>query len=253
MRKRAMNTEKARHVRQQGHDDALEFAHLIGLKQDYQNDARAKKDVVDFNGDTHSLKSGEKRWQIFLYGKGRLETDYAFQAMNGIGQLLLQALCIYPDTYEEYQNNKLHYKQELQVLMRALKNKFQEKHRVQAFLNKAMFNGGEVNYLTIKHDKIYHVFDYRDVVDCMSENFTIINSLARNPSQISEQKVIFKYKGFNAGELEIRNSGSNHYREVLFVMNKLRIVRLLFDHILKTSEFNEQVHVYGHASRKFKK
>jgi hypothetical protein len=37
------------------------------LSNDYQNDVQAKKDVIDFNGDSHSVKSGKKRWQIFLY------------------------------------------------------------------------------------------------------------------------------------------------------------------------------------------
>ena len=44
-KKRGLDSEGARRVRQQGHDDALEFALSIGLDADYQNDAKAKKQL----------------------------------------------------------------------------------------------------------------------------------------------------------------------------------------------------------------
>ena len=47
MKKKEMSSEKARYVRKKGHEDALEFAKLIGLKQGYQNDPKSKKDVID--------------------------------------------------------------------------------------------------------------------------------------------------------------------------------------------------------------
>jgi hypothetical protein len=62
-RKRGLNTENARIIRQKGYDDALEFAVAIGLDNDYKNDIKAKKDVIDPSGDAHSVKSGEKKWQ----------------------------------------------------------------------------------------------------------------------------------------------------------------------------------------------
>ena len=55
-KKRAMSSEKARNVRAKGHKDAKSFAKLIGLNDDYQNDHQAKKDVIDQNGDAHSVK-----------------------------------------------------------------------------------------------------------------------------------------------------------------------------------------------------
>lgn len=72
---RASSSDEARRYRQQGHDDALLFALAIGLDRDYKNDLKAKKDVIDPSGDSHSVKSGEKKWQIFLYGLNRFETD----------------------------------------------------------------------------------------------------------------------------------------------------------------------------------
>ena len=86
-RKRGLNSEDARAVRQRGHDDALEFALAIGLTRDYQNNPQAKKDVIDLSGDAHSVKSGAKKWQIFLYGLGRFGSDDAFSVMNGLGEL----------------------------------------------------------------------------------------------------------------------------------------------------------------------
>src|SRR3990167_1963306 len=91
-KKRGLSSENARWVRQSGHNDALEFAITIGLPRDYSNDSKAKKDVIDPSGDAHSVKSGHKKWQIFLYGLGRFESDDAFRVMNGIGDLLIQCI-----------------------------------------------------------------------------------------------------------------------------------------------------------------
>jgi hypothetical protein len=95
-KKRAMTKEKASMVKKQGHLDAKEFATLIGLADDYQNDPRAKKDVIDFNGDAHSIKSGKGFWQIFLYSESRFEHDSSFRAMNGIGLLMLECIIPFP-------------------------------------------------------------------------------------------------------------------------------------------------------------
>ncbi|MCE8159071.1 MAG: hypothetical protein I3270_01265 [Candidatus Moeniiplasma glomeromycotorum] len=75
-KKRAFSPEKARQLRQQGHDIALLFAKSIGLNEDYKNDIKAKKDVIDPSGDSHSVKGGQKKWQIFLYGLSRFERGF---------------------------------------------------------------------------------------------------------------------------------------------------------------------------------
>ena len=46
--------------------------------EDYQNDKKAKKDVIDPSGDAYSVKSGSKKWQIFLYGRNRFINDDGF-------------------------------------------------------------------------------------------------------------------------------------------------------------------------------
>lgn len=204
-KRKAMSSEKAREVRAQGHIDALEFAKLIGLETDYKNNIIAKKDVIDPSGDTHSVKSGKKRWQIFLYSKNRFESDDAFLSMNGIGQLFIKCLNVFPITFDEYQNNKQHYKEILRSPMQELCELLKLKRRVRTFLNKAFFNGGEVDYLTIKHNGLFHVFYNKDVINAFADNLIISNSLARKLGETSEQKVLFKYNNNNLGEIEIRN------------------------------------------------
>ena len=164
-KKRAMTSEKASFVKRRGHLVSKEFANLIGLKDDYLNDPKAKKDVIDKSGDSYSVKSGEKKWQIFLYGKTRFEEDYSFRAMNGIGQLLLECIKCFPDSRSNYLKNKRLYKNKLQRPMIELCNKLRNKNILSAFIDKAMFNSGEVNYLVIKHEDKFYVYWSRDVVD----------------------------------------------------------------------------------------
>jgi len=250
MAKRGLSSEDARKVRQQGHDDALEFALLIGLDNDYQNDQAAKKDVIDLSGDAHSLKSGNIKWQIFLYGKRAFEDD-VFQSMNGIGQLLVQCIESFPHDFSDYLKDKISAKQKCRIPMKKLAELLREKRRIRSFINRAMFNAGEVNYLTVRHDNIYHVFSRADVIKVFSDAVVVENSQARSANQVPEQKVIFKYRGLNLAELEMRNDSVIHYRQIRFNMLKPRMMSLLFEKIPQTKIFNEQILVYGEASKKF--
>ncbi len=214
MTSRGSPSEQARSIRQRGHDNALQFALAIGLESDYRNDPRAKKDVIDPSGDAHSLKSGMKKWQIFLYGRNRFETDDGFQALNGVGALLIHCIDTFPPRYDDYKDNKEPSKQRLRTPMRELKDRFQRKALLRAFLMKSIFNGGEVNYLTALYNDRYHVFLNYDVVRVMGEAFEVTNSKGNPP----EQKVIFKYHNYNAAELEMRNDSARHYQEIRFNM-----------------------------------
>jgi len=53
----------------------------------------------------------------------------------------------------------------LQRPMIELCNKLRNKNILSAFIDKAMFNSGEVNYLVIKHEDKFYVYWSRDVVD----------------------------------------------------------------------------------------
>jgi hypothetical protein len=249
--KRALTTEMARIVRQRGHNDATEFALAIGLIHGYKNDPHAKKDVIDPSGDAHSVKSGAKKWQIFLYSYSRFQNDDAFKVMNGLGALLLQCIDAFPKTFVEYESDKNAAKERLRVPMRQIAEKLQDKSRLRAFLNKSLFNGGEVNYLTVKHEEKFHVFLNRDVIDIFGNHLEVCNSRAISIDQKPEQKVLFQYKGINVGELEMRNESPIHYRQIRFNMIKPKVMDLLFTHILKSDEYNHLVYLYGNASKTF--
>lgn len=252
-KKRGLSSEDARIVRQRGHNDAQEFAFLIGMKDGYKNDLRAKKDVIDPSGDAHSVKSGEKKWQIFLYGHGRFSSDDAFTVMNGIGQILISCIDSFPPSFNGYQADKNSAKQRLRPHMVELKTKLQDKTRLKAFLSKSMFNGGEINYLTVKERDFFHVFYATEVVKVLGDNLEVSNSEAISSVSVPEQKVILKYGGYNLGEIEMRNDSQVHYREIRFNMLKLRVMNLLFSKIPKTGTYGKRVLVYGEASKHFGK
>lgn len=248
---RASSSEEARRYRQQGHDDAMRFALAIGLNEDYKNDAKAKKDVIDPSGDAHSVKSGEKKWQIFLYSLTRFKDDAFFRVMNGMGHLLVNCIECFPNKYEDYVNNKAEAKEKLREHMVALAEKLQDKDRLRAFISKSMFNGGEVNYLTVYNKGKFHVFWGREVERTMAENLTVENSKARQQGQFPEQKVIFKFEGTNLAELEMRNDSIVHFREIRFNMYKPKAMKLLFSKITVSQDYNNDVVLYGEAIKHF--
>ena len=243
------NPDHAREVRARGHANALAFARAIGMREDYRNDPTAKKDVIDPSGDAHSVKSGATKWQIFLYGRNRFETDDGFQALNGVGELLIHCLDTMPDTYEAYQRDKNAARRRLQTPMRELKDRFQRKALLRAFLMKSIFNGGEVNYLTALHENRYHVFLNTEAVSLMGESFEVVNSVAGGPNSPPEQKVLFRVDGLNVGELEMRTDRQN-YQKVRFNMIVPRIMQLLLT-IEPSDDFNDAVVKHGQAIRRF--
>ena len=249
MTSRGSSPEQARRLRQQGHDNALRFALAIGMEEDYRNDPLAKKDVIDPSGDAHSLKSGAKKWQLFLYGRRRFEQDDGFQALNGVGELLIHCIDAFPPSRDHYLENQKAYKERLRTPMRELKDRFQRKALLRAFLMKSIFNGGEVNYLTVLHDGKYHVFLNTEVVQLMGDAFEVVNSTSRGDNP-PEQKVLFRHNGINVAELEMRNDSQTHYQEVRFNMIVPRAMSLLFT-IAPSQPFSDQVDVYGRAIQRF--
>lgn len=238
-----MTSQKASFVKLKGHADAKEFARLIGLDDDYKNDPQAKKDVIDLNGDAHSLKSGEGFWQVFLYGKNRFTKDTAFLAMSGIGQIMLDCINSIPDSKEEYQANKGFHKKIIAEYMQKLCLKLQEPYRLEAFLRKSIFEGSQVSYLTIKHENIFHVFWHDDVINTFLKNISIANSNG-------DQKVLLKLN-FNCGEIEMRNGEDHHHKEMKFRLHKLKITNLLIGQSKIQTGFGGQILVYDGAIKKF--
>lgn len=259
-KRRAMSSEQASQVKMRGHKKEKIFANLIGLDDEYKHDRQAKKDVIDFNGDGHSVKSGTW-WQIFLYSISRIENDYGFLAMNGMGQLILDCLKVFPKDRNLYECNKQTYKDELKIPMTNLCEKLQDKNRLKAFLSKAIFNGGEVQFLTIfpndDSDKVY-VFHYEDVIEVLAKNLDVKNSKAMNARQTDCQKVVFKNKT-NVGEIEVRNDSDIHYREIKFRFNSSKIIKILKENIPSSDQPqlinkipNSKIYRFGKAIKKFK-
>ena len=254
IKKRGFQTkEQAREGRARGHRKAKEFAKIIGMEDDYANDITAKKDVIDPSGDSHSLKSGKKKWQIFLYSYSRISTDTGFKTMNGMGKYLIALLDAFPNDYETYVSNKMMTKNKLAKAQIELADLLKSKKDIlEAFFLKSFFNAGEVNYLTIygENDKKYHVFNSGDIAKLLSESLEVTNSKARNSNQVSALKTIFRYDGRNIAELEVRTE-SNHYREIRFNMyvKALEIFKTIDS--APVTKFNDNVLVYGAAKKKF--
>lgn len=251
-KKKAMSSEKASYVKRKGHEDAREFAEALGIGKEFRSDPKAKKDVIDLQGYSYSVKSGEKKWQMFLYGESRFKEDFTFQAMDGLGEIFLGCINSFPEDRDEYLKNKMIYKQELQKWMRKLCEKLKDKKILRAFLDKAIFNSGEVDFLVIKDEDLFHVFWGKDVIKILSDNIQVENSKARRKGEFDAQKVVFKYKEKTIGEIEMRNDSDIHYREVKFWMAKRLTFSLLKEKIKLNRDLNDRVILYGSAIKKLK-
>ncbi|MCM8827611.1 MAG: hypothetical protein NC904_08890 [Candidatus Omnitrophica bacterium] len=249
-RKKAMTSQKASYVKRRGHMDSREFAEYLGIGKEYKSDPRAKKDVIDLVGYSYSVKGGEKKWQIFLYGKTRFEKDYTFKGINGLAELFLQCIESFPENRADYLKNKELYKRNLQKPMRQLCEKLKEKRILEAFLHKSIFNSGEVDFLVIKEGGVFHVFWHEDVVEVLANNYEVENSKARGKNQLDDQKVVFKVSGKTHGEIEMRNDSHVHYREVKFWLDKKLTFNLLITHISKRENLNNKIILYGKAISK---
>ena len=162
---------------------------------------------------------------------------------------MIHCIDAFPPDMGDYLKNKNAYKERLRTPMRELKDRFQRKALLRAFLMKSIFNGGEVNYLTALHEERYHVFLNHDVVRLMGDAFEVVNSTSRSGNP-PEQKVLFRHNGLNVGELEMRNDSSVHYQQVRFNMIIPRAMSLLFE-IQPSKIFSDKVSVYGNAIRRF--
>ncbi len=253
VKKKAMSSEKASYVKLKGHQDAKEFAKCLGIGKEFKSDPKAKKDVIDNEGYSYSVKSGKKKWQIFLYGESRFKKDYAFRAMDGLGELFLQCIKSFPTLRNDYLKNKQLYKLRLQKPMRELCQKLKEKKILAAFLDKSIFNSGEVDFLVVKEGRIFNVFWNRDVVDALSNNYAIENSKARGKNQIDDQKTVFKVSGKTHGEIEMRNDSDVHYREIKFWLDRNLTLELLKSEIKKSKSLTERIILYGKAINKLLK
>lgn len=253
MRKRAMTSEAASRVKRGGHEAEKRFADLIGGEVAKRQE---KKDVRDFRGDYHSVKSGQKKWQIFLYRRATLLRDRFFAVVNGVGETMAACVDCFPESREEYLRDKASSKRKLAEQMRLLREKLARPKNLQAFFSQAFFRGGQVQYLSVVLEEedgrlFYRVFDADEVVDLLAAELSVENSIARRRGQFSAQKVVFKWRGKTIGEIEMRNDSDGHYREVKFWMLKPRTVELLVA-IEPVESILPNLVAHGEARKKFR-
>lgn len=255
MAKRAMSSKKASFVKKRGKNDEEEFVSLInGTRIKGTN----KRDIFDKQGNRHSIKGGNKKWQIFLYGTSRFERDIIFKRLNGIGIILLDALNVFPDEFEKYQKNKNYFKKLLQPHMRKLCGILQNKESLKAFLSKSIFNAGEVEYLTVKIypnefnniEEGFYIFYRDDVLEIFTKKIEVANSKAKNKNELNDLKVIFKIDNKNFSEIEIRTD-KNNYKRFMFRMDK-KIAFLNLIENLEIKKLKDKLFVCGNAISTFK-
>ncbi len=242
-----MSSEKASEVKREGHAAESEFAKIIDGK--IYSSGR-KKDVVDKKGDLHSVKSGDQKWQIFLFGGARFQKEIDFQASD----LLLECIKCFPIKREDYLKNKVIFKKRLSKKMNALKKYLCSGRNKLIFFKKSFLNNGEVDYITVKEGRIFHVFDGEEVINLLDHATEVVNSTARRIDQFDNQKVVFKLKGAETlGEVEMRNDSDIHYRELKFWVSRPKMLSLLIENIFPLKKcFNNRIFVYGKATKKFK-
>ena len=260
MARRAMTTTHASQVKLAGHRNEYDFAALIGGQVNLGSHTD-KKDVIDQQHRSHSVKAGTW-WQVFLYGRERLRTNTIFQGLGQVANIMIACLDAYPPTYADYLRDKPAAKRRLQPEMRNLLAELQKKVIFRAFLNKALFDGGNADYLTVfpgpaaapAHQKVFHVFHKDDVVQELTSVVTLRNSKARKASETDDQKVIFwsSLHKKNIGEIEDRHDGPVHYKEMKFRLNAKGVFEILTNQIAGKSQPRPRVFAYGRAARLFR-
>ena len=260
MRKRAMTSANASRVKLSGHKNEEHFASAIGGRVQAGSHTD-KKDVIDRRDRSHSVKAGTW-WQIFLYGEERLRTNTIFQSIGNVAPVMVDCLNAYPPTFAQYQANKAKAKQALRPHMRALLAELNKPKIFKAFLDKALFDGGNAEFLSIfsgpastaASQKHFHIFHKDDVTTILQSDLTLKNSQARHAAQTPEQKVVF-HSAFHKkqiGEIEDRHDSQQHYREMKFRLNGLLVFAILQNSMTQTQQLRPNVTIYGKALSKFK-
>ena len=253
MRKRAMTSAEASEKKLMGHKQEHIFAECISGEVNKGGQTN-KKDVVDDKHRIYSVKSGEW-WQIFLYSRSRFLTNTAFRGLGKLSGLLVKCIDAFPESWEAYKKNKMPHKIKLQTPMKALCEELNLPNMLAAFFNKALFNGGEVNYLSIlpahlgkssNEEKIFHVFASQDVENVLASNISVVNSFARHSGQVDCQKVLFRTDK-NIGEIEIRTDSKTHHRGAKCRVNGVSVLNLLSDNLRKQPLPRRNLVIYGKA------
>jgi hypothetical protein len=265
---RGSNSADASAYKKAGHANEAAFGLLIGGtnvglppqgKTDWKSDEGLTFSVK--RGFSSLENRWAKHWQVFLYGLNRLKIDDGFINLGAIGSLLRKSLESFPESYERYDWDKSAVKAELgkmpttvrgQARVDALRVRVEQGNEyisskdrlakvnlelvallaipenLEAFLEKALFNGTEVQYLAIENGTNFDIFPRELVIKVLSAHLKPELSRAGNrltDLNIAGQKVVMKCKT-NIVEIEVRNE-KNHYRELRFNMSAKSAHKLL--------------------------
>jgi len=222
-KKKAMSSEKASQVKNDGHKNEDDFSILVGGKK---ITGTGKTDCI-LNDKHYSLKQICKRIQFGLYN---INSEY-WKKEEIIHKACLECLNVFPSTFKEYTIDKHNIKLKLGEQMLNLKILLENKENLKQLMNFFIRNY-VIDYIGFEFKTHHKIYDAITFINYLSENLIIENSKKRRNGEYDNQKVILKAsingkKSVNIIELEIRNSGENHYREFLCVCNRNKLINLI--------------------------
>jgi hypothetical protein len=271
---RASSSLLASKYKLKGHQDEVEFSKFIDGEI---VPGVGKTDFIDNKKNKYSIKGGKKKWQIFLYGTKRFESDPGFEFSN-IGKMFKNSLNCFPDDYviykqdkdlakeqlkeffdqnqrkphdvEEYlsilgeQNSYLNAKINLEKNNKIIKNCFLDQSILHQFLMKSIFNNEEVDFWVIKNGQNFQIYRSIEAVNALvSELQPALSSLKQGRSDdinFPGQKVLLRSKT-NVIELEVRNDSVKHYKQIRFNMIREKTLLILDKHFKQHYKINEKL------------
>lgn len=230
-----MRTELAHRTRMKGGEHENDFAELIGGRI-VQGTHTNRMNVLDAREQEYSVRAGTW-WQLFLLGEDDLARNTIFQGVGNVASIMLDCLNAYPPKYHDYLRDKRAAKQALRPHMRRLRMELSRREVLMAFLERALFDGGKADYLTILpgphetslSEKYFHVFRRNDVATALATDMKPANSRARKRGETSGQKVVFKSHLLERqiGEIEDRHDSRWHYRRMRFRLHGPSVFHIL--------------------------
>ena len=274
--------KKAGHAAERDFADVINGSRISGTK---------KGDVIDSLNRQYSVKNAEKHFQIFLYNHSRLKQSTYLKTLTKCLDAFPADSQQYFEAREKCLNYKLNYltkhgrskakqltnhelaqnighnlyldsKTKLSLATLWVVNKIQTSKSIENFLNEAIFNNNEVEFLAIRdihvsRDRKFKVFHRDDVLRILASELQVSQSAAgRSPKDlnIAGQKILFRYQSSTARwknliEIEVRNDDS-HYREVRCNMKASDTLQILVSAFGSTGakKINEDVMAFGIAA-----
>ena len=286
-RRRAASSEISSEKKLEGHKNESVFAGYIEGEVIH---GTQKGDVIDQLDFIYSVKSG-KKWQIFLYGYDRIISSQHLKILKPCLDAFTEdadiyfehrVTCIaYKENYKEKngpekarlltneevkkaigKNEYVTAKEKLNLATLDVCNKLKDKETLRKFLDEAIFNNSEVDFLAIKKPSAgatdpYHLFHRDDVLDTFSKKLFPAISKSGNVSidfNVPGQKTLLCYATDtnpqkNLVEIEIRNDSVSKYRSVRFNMYSADAFKVLSQELtsVKSKDKQKNVIYYGQA------